>query len=321
MPEKILSICIPTYNRADILDKTLSKLVLEPSFQSGKIEVCISDNASPDNTEMVIKKYADKYNNIIYSRNKENTVIIDDNFPIVGSLASGTFIKFLNDTAFFITGELDKIIDLIEANKRLKPLLFFSNNNLLDKINEIIHCYSLESFVQIASYWPTWVGGAGIWRSDFVTLIDRDRSAEKFMWCPDIYLRLLSSGRKAIIYNKPFCSITLVSSKGGYNIYQVFVTNYLGLLERYKAEKQISRITLFNEKNKLLIHFLIPWTLTLWTEKTKYKFHQEGALNIVFKKYCFNPLFYVGIIYLFLKLIFLKLHTKYSQIHKSIPTG
>ena len=147
MSEKILSICIPTYNRANILDQTLSELVLEPSFKSGRIEICISDNASPDNTEAIVKKFTDKNRNITYSRNKINTEIIDGNFPIVAALASGEYIKFLNDYASFIPGELDKIIDFIEANKKEKPVLFFSNNNIKDS-NEIIYCKTIDSFIQ-----------------------------------------------------------------------------------------------------------------------------------------------------------------------------
>ena len=138
MPEIILSICIPTYNRADILDKTLSNLVTEPAFQSEKIEICISDNASTDNTETVVKKYKNQYNNIIYNRNKVNTGFADSNFPIVSSLATGTFIKYLNDYAYFIPGELDKMIDFIHDKKNEKPLLFFSNNNINNKTTEII---------------------------------------------------------------------------------------------------------------------------------------------------------------------------------------
>ena len=50
MYNKLLSLCIPTYNRADILKETLTKLVLEPAFILGRVEICISDNASTDHT-------------------------------------------------------------------------------------------------------------------------------------------------------------------------------------------------------------------------------------------------------------------------------
>jgi len=304
MPEKILSICIPTFNRSNILDKTLSELVLEPSFQLGKIEICISDNASTDNTEEVVKKYINKYKNIIYNRNKINTVVIDGNFPIVGAMASGSFIKFQNDHAIFIPTELDKIIEFIESSKKEKPILFFSNNALLDKTNKIIHCDSLDSFVKKASYRTTWVGGAGIWRDDFIALKDRDRSVEKFMWCPDIYLRLLSSGRKAIIYNRQIFTMQLLSKKGGYNLFQIFVTNYLSLYLPYIKSGKLSANVFRKEKIRLYRDYLIPTaSLYITSTSTKYSFETDGALKILFKYYWNFPYFYFGLIRFIILLI------------------
>jgi len=58
MSEKpLLSICIPTYNRAEYLAKSLDTLVCLPEFNSSEVEVVISDNASTDNTQEVAKKY------------------------------------------------------------------------------------------------------------------------------------------------------------------------------------------------------------------------------------------------------------------------
>lgn len=299
MPEKILSICIPTYNRADILDKTLSDLVLEPSFQLGKIEICISDNASPDNTEGVVKKYTNKFKNIIYSRNKVNTGIIDGNFPIVGALASGTFIKFLNDYASFIPGELDKIIEFIEANKVARPVLFFPNNCLLWEKNKLIFCDSLDSFVNTASYWTTWVLAAGLWRDDFISIKDRDRSVSKYMWCPDNYLRLVSSGRKAIIYNKQFCSLRSLSSKGGYNLFQTFGINYLLLYDEYLKSGSLSKRTFNREKYRLFRYFLLGWYKTLVISKDRnFVFEKNDANKILMKNYKYEPYFYFGILVL-----------------------
>ena len=41
-----LSICIPTFNRVDLLQKTLESVVRENSFREGKVEVVVSDNVS-----------------------------------------------------------------------------------------------------------------------------------------------------------------------------------------------------------------------------------------------------------------------------------
>lgn len=49
----LLSICIPTYNRAEILDKTLFLLFSNPDFNVDEIEVVVSDNCSTDHTKQL----------------------------------------------------------------------------------------------------------------------------------------------------------------------------------------------------------------------------------------------------------------------------
>jgi len=307
MPEKILSVCIPTYNRADILDKTLSGLVSEPSFQSGKIEICISDNASTDNSETIVKNYTKKYSNIIYSRNTENTGVADGNFPKAAALGTGSFIKLLNDYAYFIPEELDKMIGFIEGNMKDKPLLLFPNNNLIDRNDEIIYCDSLEMFVQIASYWSTWLLATGIWREDFVSMPDRDRNIEKLTWTPDLNLRTISSKKRAVIYNRQFCKLQPLKSKGGYNFFQVFGVNYLSLYDEYLATNQLSQQVYNVEKYRLFRYYLLGWYKQLVISKNDiFQFEKQKAFQTLLKNYRFKPYFYTGIISLYLRR-FLKL--------------
>ena len=47
-----LSICIPTYNRSEVLKESLMQLL---KYEGDDIEVVISDNCSPDNTEEVVR--------------------------------------------------------------------------------------------------------------------------------------------------------------------------------------------------------------------------------------------------------------------------
>ena len=63
MQEIILSICIPTVNRASILNKALTSLLSYDAFDE-KVQLVIGDNASGDNTgeivEEIIKRYPDR---------------------------------------------------------------------------------------------------------------------------------------------------------------------------------------------------------------------------------------------------------------------
>ena len=74
----IISLCIPTYNRAKYLKKSIESVIKQKAFKNGKIEIIISDNASNDNTENMCLNFVNKYKNIHYYRNDVNRV--DENF-------------------------------------------------------------------------------------------------------------------------------------------------------------------------------------------------------------------------------------------------
>jgi glycosyltransferase involved in cell wall biosynthesis len=71
---KLLTIAIPTYNRADLLDKQLSWLANAIAGFETECEILISDNCSTDHTPAVIQKWQTKLSNITFkcNRNPEN---------------------------------------------------------------------------------------------------------------------------------------------------------------------------------------------------------------------------------------------------------
>ncbi len=58
MPEPMLSLCVPTYNRAGFLRGTLDRVASQVSClaasSAGTVEVVVSDNASTDGTAEVV---------------------------------------------------------------------------------------------------------------------------------------------------------------------------------------------------------------------------------------------------------------------------
>lgn len=64
-----LSIIVPVYNTEKYLEKCLNSLLLQINMQD---EVILINDASVDNSLLICKKYAEKYNNIILINNKIN---------------------------------------------------------------------------------------------------------------------------------------------------------------------------------------------------------------------------------------------------------
>lgn len=113
---KILSICIPTYNRAEYIKETLRSIFdqIEPEFAQ-TVEVCISDNASSDNTESVIVQLQKVSPiQIVYSRNEKNEGA-DRNYMKVVSLARGEYCWFMGSDDLLAPGALKSILDRLQS--------------------------------------------------------------------------------------------------------------------------------------------------------------------------------------------------------------
>lgn len=87
----VVSVLMPTYNRAWLLKQSLES-VLAQTWSD--FEVVISDNASSDDTERLVKSYRDE--RIVYWRNQEN-IGWQRNMWQVLSLAKGDLMGFLPD--------------------------------------------------------------------------------------------------------------------------------------------------------------------------------------------------------------------------------
>ncbi len=301
MKTPILSICIPTYNRAIYLEEILISIISQRRFQeTNDVEIVISDNCSEDNTTEVCEKYIEKYSGKIrYYRNDEN--IHDANFEKVLSYGNGVFLKLNNDTLKHYENTLDLIIRVLIQNNIDKNIIFFTNGYL--NFSTEILCENLNSFVKNASYWTTWIGSFGIWKEDFDKLENFSRNSKNQLVQTDVLLRQISSGKSALVVNIILFEGIKPKSKGGYNFFKVFVIHYLDLLEEYKKKKLLSRTTLFNEKTKLMRYFIIPWVSVLTSNQTGYSFDMKGMFSVIFKKFRFHPILYIGVLIFLIKKI------------------
>ncbi len=88
-----LSVCIPTYNRADLLSKTLQSFL--PQL-TADVEIVVSDNASTDHTAKVVAAFQKQHANVVYHRAPENGGA-DRNYLKAVELASGEFCWLFGD--------------------------------------------------------------------------------------------------------------------------------------------------------------------------------------------------------------------------------
>jgi glycosyltransferase involved in cell wall biosynthesis len=108
----VLSLCIPTYNRRDKLARLLNGIKHNVEHAAGKIEVCISDNASTDGSNEFLKELSPcKYISVI--RQSEN-VGFDRNYAAVFSIAKGNYVWILGDDDIIVENGLETLLQLLQ---------------------------------------------------------------------------------------------------------------------------------------------------------------------------------------------------------------
>lgn len=295
----LLSICIPTYNRSQYLDKAIESIVSDPVFLLGEVELVISDNASIDDTEIIVHKYSDKFSNIIYSKNSVN--IVDKNLPTVIALANGVFCKLYNDTIILSPGGLTYIIECIKSNIECRPVLYFSNKNV-GPGNTVEVYSSLDDFILATSYWPTWIASFGIWSEDFMNLADKFNGTELRLWQTVILYSVINDKKSVFVYNKKIIDIQPVDKKGGYNLFDVFAINYLNIVMNFFNLGIISKNTYNFVKSDLFHNFLIPWYYNTVVEKNNFIYQLSGienAIRVHYSSMHFSLMKYIAILYSF----------------------
>lgn len=112
----LLSICIPTYKRVDCLRQCLASIIdqfNDPSVRE-RVEVVISDNASNDGTEQLIKEYQKEFSNIYYYKNSEN-IGHDGNVLNVAEKAKGYYVWFLGDDDALFPDALGYLLEKLKS--------------------------------------------------------------------------------------------------------------------------------------------------------------------------------------------------------------
>lgn len=109
----LLTIAIPTYNRAELLQVLLAELYLQIPFEE-QVELIVSDNASTDMTPVLIDEFIQRGMKIRYIRNSEN-IGPDANFLQCYEQAMGEYVWIFGDDDILIEGGLKKLIPCLKT--------------------------------------------------------------------------------------------------------------------------------------------------------------------------------------------------------------
>jgi abequosyltransferase len=125
-----LSICIPTYNREKYLKEALDSIVnqLDDTIKD-RVEICVSNNASSDNTRKLVESYKEFTPHITYFCWDKN-MGADLNFLKVTEIAHGKYCWFLSSDDILEPNALKIMLKEIDKNPQIN--IFCVNDNMCD---------------------------------------------------------------------------------------------------------------------------------------------------------------------------------------------
>ena len=272
MQQPLLSITIPTWNRAACLAEGLEHLQNQmKDVKDGELEIFISDNGSSDNTREVVESYQKSGLPITYNRNEKN-MGCDYNFLKCAQFAHGKYIVIMGDDDFFKPGALRKILDILQEEEiGLLHLTEFHPES------ECVRYDKIDDFVKEVSYNFTFMS-ANIFNASAIKGVE---SPEQYFNTGLLITPFFLDAAFSHSINKTYGMgnmLTCANAKGGnggYNFFFVFVKCYLDMLKSFLVKYDLTRLYDWLRKEMYLkFHIVYVYKLLILKQNVK---HVEGV--------------------------------------------
>jgi glycosyltransferase involved in cell wall biosynthesis len=302
----LLTLAIPTYNRAAILDRALK--IIQPQLASAKypVEFIVSDNASPDNTREVVQKYIDAGMPIRYIRNQQN-VGPADNILQCYKIGKGKYVWVIGDDDYLTDTALDYILSVLNNTNEYGVIyccLNSSKNGYKEYTNK-------KNYLLEMGYWISFIS-AIIINKKYIDIFDFNNHKE--FWVSVIFIidGIVGCACNVSIYEKIFSEAGIDgSNNGGYNYFEVFIEEFLSTWKKYGKKVGIGWLVYEKLKYRLFREHIIIYTYVLLFRHRKTNFKTEHAWYYLFKYYWYEPYFYVYIALYFIRGCLWKLKNKF----------
>jgi glycosyltransferase involved in cell wall biosynthesis len=119
--DPLVTIAIPTYNRADLLKKCVTAAMAQ-SYQ--RFEILVSDNASTDHTIEALKSFDDSRLRVL---RQESNIGLVPNWNACIAQAKGEYIVFVSDDDWIAPWLLDRCIDVVRAEPGISIVMALSD--------------------------------------------------------------------------------------------------------------------------------------------------------------------------------------------------
>jgi glycosyltransferase involved in cell wall biosynthesis len=238
MSTSLLSILIPTYNRAHCLSLLLETLTLELQEVSDKVTIIIGNNASTDETSIIIDAFSTKFPTSKILHHSCN-LGPDENFCQCIDQVTSRFFWIIGDDDLPKVGLIRQIVNLLEQKNYD---LLYLNSEWLPNITSandgtpmgvlVSKAISREDFAQQVNVWVTFISGMVV-NLDRLYELNPGLNLRRFTKTSLVQLGwvlpLLVTGSRFCVINQR-CILATGGNTGGYKLLMVFSTNFPAIL-------------------------------------------------------------------------------------------
>lgn len=246
---KFLTIIVPTYNRSGTLRQLLTCLREETLSLRDRIDVIVSDNASTDDTESIVRAMHDQWPELIVIRQARN-VGADENFCSCVERVTGGYFWIIGDDDLPRKGVVAMVLELLTDRQ---PDLLYMQSEWVDVIGgpgPLVDRMQVESlddkgFAEAVHVWLTFISGLIISHDALLKALGGHsirRYTGTYLVQLGWVLPVLRSGSTFVRVMKP-CVLATRNNTGGYAVLTVFGVNFPRIVrEEFGERSSIGRV-------------------------------------------------------------------------------
>lgn len=235
----LLTIAIPTWRRASYLAATLAQIHSQLiQIDKGFVEVLVSDNASPDDTQSVVELSIGSGLSVNYIRNQEN-IGSDANIAQCYNLSKGKYVLILGDDDLLVDGAINLLLSHIFHNSfgviTLRPYGFDQDFRREYPGGDGRDCVFTSPPEFLAEIGPlmTLISSCVINKSLLPAVNAADFCGGNLVQVHLVMLAALAARQN--LYLERYLVACKRNNSGGYDFSAVFVTSFGAILDKFKS--------------------------------------------------------------------------------------
>lgn len=278
----LLTIAIPTYNRATDLSNLLSSLANQV-FSESNVELIISDNASTDETSYVVRSFQSQGLHCKYVCNKSN-LGADANILQCYDLAAGKYVWIFGDDDLLKPNAIRSVLSHIEDGQEYDLIyvesapfngVYVPSHPLRGNSNVAVFV-QVESLARYVGPFFTFLSGNIINKARVESI--PHRPFEKLLGTHLVQLAWIYSAlehhQRSLVLRDRLVAVQ-TDNRGGYGLFTVFGTNLKRITDEWITLSKVKQPILNKTILEIYPHYLLPF------KRKKLFFDEESPDSIL----------------------------------------